>query len=118
MTRAELTASGEVAGLREGKQLGVSRGFEIGMEVGFITGSVQSWQAVQRQHPGTFSERVEKGIAAISEMLETFPHHPQDDRLQECMADLRGKFKAVVVIMGLKNEYFPDRPGDRPTTAF
>jgi len=34
------------------------------------------------------------------------------------MADLRGKFKAVVVMMGLKHEYFPERPGDLATTAF
>jgi len=32
---------------------------------------------VQRRQPGTFSDRVEKGIAALSEMLEAFPHHPQ-----------------------------------------
>ena len=42
----------------------------------------------------------------------------QDDRLQECMVDLRGKFKAVVVMMGLKNEYFTERPGEFATTAF
>jgi hypothetical protein len=31
----------------------------------------------------------------------------QDDRLQDAMEELRGKFKAVAALLGLHDSYFP-----------
>ena len=35
----------------------------------------------------------------------------QDDRLQDAMEELRGRFKAVVAAMGLHEGYFPREAG-------
>jgi len=37
--------------------------------------------------------------------------HLQDDRLQDAMEELRGRFKAVVAAMGLHEGYFPKDAG-------
>jgi hypothetical protein len=44
--------------------------------------------------------------------------HLEDGRLQDCMADLRRRFKALVVMMGLRNEYFPDHPWGQQFHSF
>ena len=41
----------------------------------------------------------------------------QDERLQDAMAELRGKFKAIVTMMGMASLYFPEGPS-LESTAF
>ena len=42
----------------------------------------------------------------------------QDDRLQDVMADLRGKFKALIAMTGLKGVYPPEAETSPQSVAF
>ncbi|KAG2499666.1 hypothetical protein HYH03_002603 [Edaphochlamys debaryana] len=99
---------GMVAGLAEGRELGIQKGYEIGQEVGFYAGCLRTWRALQASDPGLISERQEKGLAALEEMLGAFPlYDPQDESLLDALERLRGRFKAVASALGCLQEYYP-----------
>ncbi|EFN57097.1 hypothetical protein CHLNCDRAFT_143903 [Chlorella variabilis] len=87
---------GRRSGFAEGKALGVEKGFDVGHEVGYYAGCCQLWRQLQARDPQLFSRRIDKGMAALEEMVAGFPlSSPQDERLQELMDGMRGKFKAL-----------------------
>ncbi|KAL4441877.1 hypothetical protein ABPG77_003793 [Micractinium sp. CCAP 211/92] len=93
---------GRRSGRDGGRGLGLQKGFEIGHEVGFYAGCCQLWRQLQAREPALFSQRVDKGIAAMEEAVRSFPlGDPKDERLQDLMDALRGKFKAVAAGLGL-----------------
>ncbi|KAJ9530289.1 hypothetical protein QJQ45_023576 [Haematococcus lacustris] len=54
------------------------------------------------------SERLEKAIAGLEGMLASFPlDNPQDERLHDLMEKMRGRFKAIVAMLGLIQDYMP-----------
>ncbi|KAI3434668.1 hypothetical protein D9Q98_002732 [Chlorella vulgaris] len=100
--------AGRRSGRAEGKALGLQKGFEVGHEVGYYSGCCQLWRQLQTQDPQLWSQRVDKGIAALEEMVADFPlGNPRDERLQELMDGMRGKFKALLAMMGLQHAYRP-----------
>jgi hypothetical protein len=51
---------------------------------------------------------VDRAIAALEELAAAFPlASPQDERLQDLMDALRGKFKALTAMMGVAEAYAP-----------
>lgn len=42
----------------------------------------------------------------------------QDERLQDAMSDLRGKFKAIVAMTGMKDVYLPETQNSQTSMAF
>lgn len=101
------------SGRAEGRALGLQKGFEVGHEVGFYAGCCQLWRQLQAREPTLFSQRVDRGIAAMEEAVRSFPlEDPKDERLQDLMDSLRGKFKAVAAGLGLTDAaLFPQQQG-------
>lgn len=51
---------------------------------------------------------MDRSIAALEELAAAFPlSSPQDERLQEMMDALRGKFKALTAMLGVADGYAP-----------
>lgn len=75
LTQRHITSSraGRQAGHLDGKVLGVQKGFEIGHEIGFYSGCVQIWRQLGVKHPEFITARADKAIAALEEMLRSFP---------------------------------------------
>ncbi|GIL81817.1 hypothetical protein Vretimale_1416 [Volvox reticuliferus] len=70
-----------VAGIAEGRELGVQKGYEIGQEVGFYAGCIRTWRALQAKEPDLVTDRMERGLAALEEMIRDFPlYDPQVGR--------------------------------------
>ncbi|CAL8472057.1 g11599 [Coccomyxa elongata] len=92
---------GMVAGYQEGKELGEQKGLEIGSEVGMYAGFCEALRELQQQQPALL-ERVEKQLATMEDIARKFPlDNPKDERMQDMMLDLRGKFKAIRAKLGL-----------------
>eukprot|EP00887_Chlorella_sp_A99_P003660 scaffold7.g3660.t1 len=95
---------GRRAGHTEGRTLGLQKGFEVGHELGYYHGCLELWRQLEARPGGgwLFGERAARGMAALRAQLDTFPlSDPQDERLQELMDRVRGRFKAVVAALGL-----------------
>ncbi|KAG1667553.1 hypothetical protein FOA52_014633 [Chlamydomonas sp. UWO 241] len=109
---------GLAAGIVEGRELGLQKGYEIGLEVGFYSGCVHMWRRLQAQDPAIIPDRASRGLATLEQLLASFPlDDPMDDRLQEAMEKLQGRFKAVASMMGCLQDYFPREGGDQPGGA-
>ncbi len=49
-----------------------------GVEVGYYSGCVQAWRRLQQLQPDSVPARAERGIAAMEELLQSYPlHSPQ-----------------------------------------
>ncbi|GLC41467.1 hypothetical protein PLESTM_001198900 [Pleodorina starrii] len=106
--REDGVRDGMLAGFAEGRELGVQKGYEIGQEVGFYAGCVRMWRALQAKQPELVSSRLERGMAAVEEMIDRFPmYDPQDEALHEALERLRGRFKVLASGMGCLQEYYP-----------
>mmetsp|Transcript_39995 Transcript_39995/g.76492 ORF Transcript_39995/g.76492 Transcript_39995/m.76492 type:complete len:139 (+) Transcript_39995:225-641(+) len=106
--RVDGVADGCILGKTEGWESGVRSGFTVGGEVGFYSGCAQVWQHYADQHPDLFSERAQKGIAALQRLVASFPlDNAEDDSLQDVLEKLRSKFKAVSSMLGVHQEYSP-----------
>eukprot|EP00877_Chromochloris_zofingiensis_P010366 jgi/Chrzof1/5583/Cz16g08040.t1 len=107
-----------VAGLQEGRELGLQKGFEIGVEVGYYRGCVRMWRRLQDTQPDVIPVRADRSITAMEDLLQAYPlHNPQDEQLQDMLENLRGKFKAVVTVLGKSHEYLP-KEGQAPSYSF
>ncbi|KAK9823785.1 hypothetical protein WJX72_005477 [[Myrmecia] bisecta] len=116
---AEGVRDGKLAGLREGQELGIQKGFEIAQEIGFYAGCIQVWRKLRMHDPEAFPARVEKGIDSIAELVAAYPlENPKDERMQDMMLELRGKFKAVVAMLGVHEEYLPRERAAEPAYSF
>lgn len=92
---------GTVAGYQEGKELGEQKGLEIGLEVGMYAGFCEALRELQPQQPALL-EKIEKQLAIMEDIASHFPlDDPKDERMQDMMLDLRGKFKAICAKLGL-----------------
>ncbi|CAL5220870.1 g2956 [Coccomyxa viridis] len=101
--RAEGVRDGEAAGLEEGRELGESKGQEIGAEVGFYAGFSQVLREASEDSEAF--GRVSKQAQALESIAKAFPlTDPQDERMQDMMVDLRGKFKAICARLGLPEQ--------------
>lgn len=80
--------AGLARGFRDGKALGILKGVEYGMEVGFLRGALEivsqslSFNNVDHQSAAAAKdslqrERIEKTVAALSEMIDQFPSPDQ-----------------------------------------
>ncbi|KXZ41800.1 hypothetical protein GPECTOR_279g735 [Gonium pectorale] len=97
-----------MAGLAEGRELGVQKGYEIGQEVGFYAGCVRTWRQLQVRDPGLVTERQDRSLAALEEMIGAFPlYDPQDESLLDMLERLRGRFKALASSLGCLQDYYP-----------
>ncbi|GLI69888.1 hypothetical protein VaNZ11_014605 [Volvox africanus] len=106
--RKDGVRDGMVAGIAEGRELGVQKGYEIGQEVGFYAGCVRVWRALQAKEPDLVTERLERGLAALEEMIRDFPlYDPQNELLHDTLERLRGRFKVVASGFGCLQDYYP-----------
>ena len=128
------------AGRTEGLALGVEKGFEMGHEVGFYAGHAAVWRrlrALQREGPGEQvpgsaaaaaagaaaagaerGARIDRGLASLEEHIAAFDlADPRDERLQEKVDAVRGKFRAVAAMMGAGDAIAWPGPGDAARPA-
>ncbi|PNH01945.1 Oral cancer-overexpressed protein 1 [Tetrabaena socialis] len=104
---------GMAIGYGEGRELGLQKGYEMGQELGFYAGCARMWRALQAKDPAFLSERQERGLAAVEDMLRSFPLlNPQDESLFDALERLRGRFKAVASGLGCLQDYFREAAAD------
>mmetsp|Transcript_43441 Transcript_43441/g.77765 ORF Transcript_43441/g.77765 Transcript_43441/m.77765 type:complete len:142 (-) Transcript_43441:368-793(-) len=99
---------GKVSGVKEGWQLGAQRGFHLAQEVGFIAGCCSVWQQRGADGERSMGPRTKRAVEALALQIHTFPlHDPSNTAIDESLADLKAKFKAIVAMMGQTREFFP-----------
>ena len=104
-----LRREGEKLGSVEGRQVGFAKGFEVGQEMGFYAGCHAVWTRCLKSDPDVFGHRAARSIDAFGEMLGSFPiHDPLNEEIQEILNAVRGKFKTIVALMGMREEYAPE----------
>mmetsp|Transcript_31923 Transcript_31923/g.81739 ORF Transcript_31923/g.81739 Transcript_31923/m.81739 type:complete len:135 (-) Transcript_31923:137-541(-) len=102
---------GKPGGLREGRSLGAEKGFHLAQEVGYIAGCCGVWRAAE------LPPRAARGVEALALQVAAFPlDDPSSLQIDEALADLKAKFKAVVAMMGLTADFFPKE--DSVQTSF
>jgi hypothetical protein len=75
----------------------------VGAELGYYSGCAQLWRQLQAARPGFIPARAEKAVASLERQLADFPMgNPKDERLQELMDAVRGRFKAAAAMLGLQ----------------
>ncbi|GAX75125.1 hypothetical protein CEUSTIGMA_g2569.t1 [Chlamydomonas eustigma] len=100
---------GLTVGIMEGREIGVQKGYEIGLEVGFYSGCVKIWRKLQMRDPTFISDRALRGLVNLEELLATLNfENPQDERLQDLLEKIQGRFKAVASMIGCLQDYFPN----------
>lgn len=93
-------------GKEEGQQVGLKVGFEAGEELGFYQGCIIVWNSVIQVDPTRFSDRVQKMIKQMDELVAKYPvMDPENESIQEVMDGLRLKFRAVCATLNVKLEY-------------
>ncbi|XP_039019866.1 protein LTO1 homolog [Hibiscus syriacus] len=91
---------------KEGREVGLKRGFETGEELGFYKGCVDVWNSAIQVDPTQFSTRVQKNIDQMLELIQKFPvMDPENESIQEIMEALRLKFRVIRAALGVKLEY-------------
>lgn len=109
----------------EGGGLGVRQGFLIGQEIGYYSGCTQMWRYLDSKSQGGFLHpRAEKVVSALEQLLFSFPlkdpkvsllclflfrfvisekynQSSQDERLQELMDSIRGRYKAAASMLNV-----------------
>lgn len=92
--------AGRAEGDAEGRELGLRTGFELGFELGTCQGAARAWRALQAADPSRLSARADKAVAALEALLEELPlDDPKDERLQEWVDSVRGKYKAAMALV-------------------
>ncbi|EIE23590.1 DUF1715-domain-containing protein [Coccomyxa subellipsoidea C-169] len=92
---------GKAAGLKEGRELGELKGCEIGSEVGFYAGFCEALRELHKEQPALL-DKAEKQVTSMEELTKNFPlNDPKDEKMQDMMVELRGKFKTVCAKLGL-----------------
>lgn len=93
-------------GKEEGQQVGLKVGFEVGEELGFYRGCINVWNSVIQVDPTRFSDRVQKMIKQMDELVAKYPvMDPENESIQGVMDGLRLKFRAVCATLNIKLEY-------------
>lgn len=93
-------------GKEEGQQVGLKVGFEVGEELGFYRGCINVWNSVIQVDPTRFSDRVQKMIKQMDELVAKYPiMDPENKSIQGVMDGLRLKFRAVCATLNVKLEY-------------
>lgn len=93
-------------GKEEGQQVGLKVGFEVGEELGFYRGCINVWNSVIQVDPTRFSDRVQKMIKQMDELVAKYPvMDPENESIQGVMDGLRLKFRAVCATLNVKLEY-------------
>jgi flagellar biosynthesis/type III secretory pathway protein FliH len=111
--RDEGETAGRVLGVEEGRELGFRKGFELAEEVGYYAGCAAVWrEACERrardEAENGFSERTERMIATFErELRESALGNPLDEGILERVERLRGRFKTLVALLGMRAEYSP-----------
>lgn len=105
---------GVESGKVDGREVGLKNGFQAGEEIGFYTGCVDVWKAaVAVDDVGAFSPRAQRSIKQFAEKLLAYPlAHPEDERLQDLLEDIRVKFQAILSMLAVHLEY-PGHPKSR-----
>ncbi|KAK8363766.1 hypothetical protein V6Z11_A03G187400 [Gossypium hirsutum] len=94
---------GVTTGKEEGQEVGLKTGFETGEELGFYKGCVDVWNSAIQIDPTRFSNRVQKGIKQMQELILKYPAmDPEDESVQEIMEALRLKFRVIRAALDLK----------------
>ena len=89
--------------------MGFAKGFEVGQEMGFYAGCHAVWTRCLKSDPDVFGHRAARSIDAFGEMLGSFPiHDPLNEEILEILNAVRGKFKTIVALMGMREEYAPE----------
>ncbi|GMY09149.1 protein LTO1 homolog [Fagus crenata] len=112
---------GLVQGKEEGQQVGLKSGFEAGEELGFYRGCIDIWNSVIQLDPTRFSDRVQKMIKQMDELVAKYPvMDPENESVQEVMDGLRLKFRAVCATLSVKLEYigYPKTAQDSKELGF
>ncbi|KAL6572958.1 hypothetical protein OROHE_002434 [Orobanche hederae] len=99
-------SDGLVAGKEEGQQVGQKIGFEVGEELGFYRGCVDIWNSAIRVDPNFVSNRIQKTIKQMDELLKKYPIlEPENETVSDMMDLLRLKFRAICASLNVKLEY-------------
>ena len=103
----EGVVDGRTLGVEEGKELGFRKGFELAEEVGYYAGCVAVWKECAARDGG-FGERADRLIANFDRALEESAlGNPLDEGILDRVESLRGKFKTLVALLGMRAEYSP-----------
>lgn len=103
----EGVVDGRALGVEEGKELGFRKGFELAEEVGYYAGCVAVWKECAARDGG-FGERADRLIANFDRALEESAlGNPLDEGILDRVESLRGKFKTLVALLGMRAEYSP-----------
>ncbi|EFJ33328.1 hypothetical protein SELMODRAFT_84379 [Selaginella moellendorffii] len=99
-------AEGVIAGEIEGREVGLKIGFQVGEELGFYGGCAQLWISLLQRDESAFSARAARGIQQLRDLVRDYPvlDH-QNEQLQEKLDAIRGKFRAVSSMVGVKLDY-------------
>lgn len=62
-----------MAGLADGKAMGLQKGWEIGHEIGYYRGCMQIWRQLADKSPAFMTARAEKAVKSLEDLLTTFP---------------------------------------------
>ncbi|KAJ7567203.1 hypothetical protein O6H91_02G136700 [Diphasiastrum complanatum] len=98
--------SGVRLGKDEGREVGLKSGFELGEEIGFYRGCVTIWKIALERDSTLFSARAQRSIDHFDEQLRAYPlTSPEDERLQDLLASLRVRFKAIMAMLSIRLDY-------------
>jgi len=104
--REEGARAGRALGTEEGRELGFAKGFEVAEEVGFYAGCAAVWERCAREGGEAYGERVERMIGSFRRACETSAlSNPLDEGILERVERLRGRFKTLVALLGVRAEY-------------
>ncbi|KAL4567052.1 hypothetical protein LXL04_022623 [Taraxacum kok-saghyz] len=98
--------TGFASGKDDGREVGIKTGFITGEELGFYRGCIDVWTSVVRVDPTCFSNRVQKKIKEMDDLVSKYPIlDPENENVTDIMGLLRLKFRAICATINMKLEY-------------
>jgi len=85
--------AGKRAGFQDAYSIGYTNGKEIGKEVGFYHGHVVGWKALTVKYPDLFSNRGQKTVKKLEDLITSCALSTSNDNLQQQLEEIRTVFK-------------------------
>uniref|UniRef100_A0A061RQR4 Essential protein Yae1 N-terminal domain-containing protein n=1 Tax=Tetraselmis sp. GSL018 TaxID=582737 RepID=A0A061RQR4_9CHLO len=109
----------QFAGFSEGRRIGSTKGFQIGNEIGYVTGCCKLWRQQAEKQPDLVPDRARRAVNKLLSQLLDFPlGDPEDEALQDKLNDVRGKFKAVLAMLGQTQHFYPQDDSKKSKNEF
>lgn len=101
--REEGRRHGRAAGVYDGRLQGLNFGYDLGYEIGIVSGYCSVWRQVQEREPGNVSERAERALAQLEQLLMECRLDcalTDVEALQASVRAVRSKFKLAMSLFG------------------